>query len=175
MKNILKITVSLHGRTVCGLLSIKRSDINEGHRIHTLTAAALLQSDFRTQGIDYVNLLALTGYLTQDPVQVKQMFRRMVFNIVCANKDDHAKNFSFLCENGKWTLAPAYDITYSPEGTKGEQATSVRYSGNPSLEDIISAGTGIRINRKRCVEIIEEIESVCNAELDTDKIVKITD
>ena len=36
-------------------------------------------------------------------------------------------------------------------------------------------GTGIRINRKRCVEIIEEIETVCNAELDTDKIVKITD
>ncbi len=153
--------------------SIKRFDIKEGHRIHTLTAAALLQSDFRTQNIDYVNLLALTGYLTQDPAQVEQMFRRMVFNILCDNKDDHAKNFSFLCENGKWTLAPAYDITYSPEGTRGEHATSVRYSGNPSLEDIISAGTGIRISRKRCIEIIDETESVCNAELGIDKTVKI--
>ena len=101
------------------------------------------------------------------------MFRRMVFNIVCDNKDDHAKNFSFLCKNGKWTLAPAYDITYSPDGTRGEHATSVRYSGNPSLEDIISAGTGIRISRKRCIEIIEEIESVCIADLDIDKIVRI--
>ena len=153
--------------------SIKRFDIKEGQRIHTLTAAALLQSDFRTQSIDYVNLLALTGYLTQDPAQVEQMFRRMVFNILCDNKDDHAKNFSFLCENGKWTLAPAYDITYSPEGTRGEHATSVRYSGNPSLEDIISAGTGIRISRKRCIEIINETESVCNAELGIDKTVKI--
>lgn len=153
--------------------SIKRFDIKEGHRIHTLTAAALLQSDFRIQSIDYINLLALTGYLTQDPEQVEQMFRRMVFNVICANKDDHAKNFSFLCENGKWSLAPAYDITYSPEGTRGEHATSVRYSGNPSLEDIISAGTGIRISRKRCIEIIEETESVCYAELDTDMIVKI--
>ena len=153
--------------------SIKRFDIRDGQRIHTLTAAALLQSDFRAQSVDYINLLALTGYLTQDPVQVEQMFRRMVFNVVCANKDDHAKNFSFLCENGKWTLAPAYDLTYSPEGSRGEHATSVRYSGNPSLEDIISAGTGIRISRKRCIEIIEEIESVCNAELDIDKIVKI--
>lgn len=97
--------------------SIKRFDIKEEHRIHTLTAAALLQSDFRTQSIDYINLLALTGYLTQDSNQVEQMFRRMVFNVVCTNKDDHAKNFSFLCENGKWSLAPAYDITYSPEGT----------------------------------------------------------
>ena len=101
------------------------------------------------------------------------MFRRMVFNIVCANKDDHAKNFSFLCENGKWSLAPAYDITYSPEGTRGEHSTSVKYSGNPSMEDIISTGTGIRISRKRCIEIIEEIESVCNTELDIDKVVKI--
>lgn len=153
--------------------SIKRFDIRGGRRIHTLTAAALLQSDFRTQSIDYVNLLALTGYLTQDPAQVEQMFRRMVFNIVCVNKDDHAKNFSFQCDNGKWKLAPAYDITYSPKGTRGEHATSVRYSGNPSLEDIISAGTGIRISRKRCIEIIDEIESVCNVELDVDKIVKI--
>lgn len=146
--------------------SIKRFDIRDGHRIHTLTAAALLQSDFRSQSIDYANLLALTGYLTQDPSQVEQMFRRMVFNIVCINKDDHAKNFSFLCENGQWELAPAYDITYSPEGTRGEHATSVKYSGNPSLEDVISVGTGIHISRKRCLEIIEEIESVCSAELD---------
>ena len=101
------------------------------------------------------------------------MFRRMVFNVVCVNKDDHAKNFSFLCENGKWSLAPAYDITYSPEGTGGEHATSVRYSGSPGLEDIISAGTGIRISRNRCIEIIEEIEDVCNAELDVDKTVRI--
>lgn len=146
--------------------SIKRFDIRDGHRIHTLTAAALLQSDFRTQSIDYANLLALTGYLTQDPAQVEQMFRRMVFNIVCINKDDHAKNFSFLCKNGQWELAPAYDITYSPEGTRGEHATSVKYSGNPSLEDVISVGTGIHISRKRCLEIIKEIESVCSAELD---------
>lgn len=153
--------------------SIKRFDIKEGLRVHTLTAAALLQTDFRTQSIDYINLLALTGYLTQDPVQVEQMFRRMVYNVICANKDDHAKNFSFLCENGKWTLAPAYDITYSPEGTRGEHATSVRYSGNPGIEDIISAGTGIRMSRKRCIEIIDEIVTVCNAELDADKTVKI--
>ena len=99
------------------------------------------------------------------------MFRRMVYNVICNNKDDHAKNFSFLCQQGKWALAPAYDITYSPEGTRGEHATSVRYSGNPSIKDIVSAGTGIRISRKRCIEIIEEITAVCLTELDRDKIV----
>ncbi len=153
--------------------SIQRFDVIKGQRLHTLTAAALLQTDFRTQNIDYVNLLAMTGFLTQNPIQVEQMFRRMVFNIVCNNKDDHAKNFSFLCEKGKWALAPAYDITYSPEGSRGEHATSVRYAGNPKLEDILSAGTGIRISSKRCMEIIEEIEQKCHAELDENKLVKI--
>lgn len=144
--------------------AIKRFDIKNGQRIHTLTAAALLQSDFNSQSVDYVNLLALTGYLTQDPAQVEQMFRRMVFNVVCDNKDDHAKNFSFLCEDGQWSLAPAYDITYSPAGTRGEHATSVRYVGNPSREDLVVAGTGIRIPRQRCLEIIDEILSVCKKE-----------
>lgn len=153
--------------------AIKRFDIKNGRRIHTLTAAALLQSDFRSQTVDYVNLLALTGFLTQDPAQVEQMFRRMVFNIICDNKDDHAKNFSFLCENGKWSLAPAYDITYSPAGTRGEHSTSVKYAGKPTKNEIISAGTGIRIPHKRCVEIIEEITSVCETELDNSKLVRL--
>lgn len=148
----------------------KRFDIKNGKRIHTMTASALLQSDFRSQSVDYVNLLALTGYLTQDPAQVEQMFRRMVFNVICQNRDDHAKNFSFLCEEGKWSLAPAYDITYSPAGTRGEHATSVKYVGNPSREDMIAAGTGIRIPRKSCIEIIDEIISVCRAELDKEKL-----
>lgn len=146
--------------------AIKRFDIKNGKRIHTLTASALLQSDFHSQSIDYINLLALTGYLTQDPIQVEQMFRRMVYNVICQNKDDHAKNFSFLCEDGKWSLAPAYDITFSPEGTRGEHSTSVKYAGNPTREDMISAGIGIRIKRERCVEIIDEIMSVCKSELD---------
>lgn len=150
--------------------AIRRFDIQDGKRMHALTAAALLQSDFRSQSIDYVNLLALTGYLTQDPVQVEQMFRRMVFNVVCQNRDDHAKNFTFLCENGNWSLAPAYDITYSPAGTRGEHATSVKYSGNPSREDMIAAGTGIRMSRRRCIEIIDEIVSVCKSCLDRKKL-----
>ncbi|MCF0173686.1 MAG: type II toxin-antitoxin system HipA family toxin, partial [Bacteroidales bacterium] len=49
---------------------------------------------------------------------------------------------------------------------RGEHATSVRYVGNPSREDMTAAGTGIRIPRKRCIEIIDEIMSICKAELD---------
>ena len=111
------------------------------------------------------NLLALTGYLTQDPVQVEEMFRRMVMNLVAVNKDDHAKNFSFLCDDGKWALAPAYDITYSPQGSNGEHVTSLFYDGNPGLDLVLKAGTGIRIHRARCLEIIAQVEAVCERNL----------
>lgn len=115
--------------------------------------------------MDYTNLLALAGYLTQDPGQVEEMFRRMVMNLVAINKDDHAKNFSFICDDGKWSLAPAYDITYSPAGSNGEHATSLFYNGNPGLDLVLKAGTGIRIPESRCLEIIQTVQSVCEKNL----------
>ncbi|MCR5017333.1 MAG: type II toxin-antitoxin system HipA family toxin [Bacteroidales bacterium] len=146
--------------------AIERFDFApDGRRRHVLTASALLKSDFRAQGVDYTNLLALTGYLTQDPVQVEEMFRRMVMNLVAVNKYDHAKNFSFLCDDGKWALAPAYDITYSPQGSNGEHVTSLFYDGNPGLDLVLKAGTGIRIPRARCLEIIAQVEAVCERNL----------
>lgn len=137
----------------------------DSRRQHVLTAAALLKTDFRNQSTDYTNLLALTGYLTQSPEQVEQMFRRMVMNLVAINKDDHAKNFSFICNEGNWKLAPAYDITYSPAGSNGEHATSLFYNGNPGLDLVLKAGTQIGIPRARCLEIISEVETICKKRL----------
>ncbi|MBR3871255.1 MAG: type II toxin-antitoxin system HipA family toxin [Paludibacteraceae bacterium] len=145
--------------------AIERFDIEQGKGVHVLTAAALLKSDFRNQTIDYTNLLALTGFLTQNPQEVEEMYRRMVYNVVCENRDDHAKNFSFICRNGMWTLSPAYDITYSPIGTKGEHATSLFYNGNPTKDLMIKAGVQIKIPKKRCLEIIDCIEKICNEKL----------
>lgn len=145
---------------------IERFDLEkDGTRNHVLTAAALLKTDFRDQSTDYTNLLALTGYLTQDPAQVEEMFRRMVVNLVAINKDDHAKNISFICKNKKWALAPAYDITYSPGGSNGEHATSLFYHGNPPLELVLRAGTQIHIPERRCMDIINKVETVCSKNL----------
>ena len=145
--------------------AIERLDIEDGRGVHVVTAAALLKSDFRNQGADYTNLLALTGYLTQDPHQVEEMYRRMVFNLVCDNKDDHTKNFSFICRKGVWSLAPAYDITYSPEGSNGQHATSLFYDGNPAKDLVIKAGTRIRIPKATCEAIIDKVETVCGENL----------
>lgn len=160
------ITVPRIGLVKDRYFAIERFDFSpDGNKRHVVTAAALLKTDFRHQDVDYTNLLALTGYLTQDPVQVEEMFRRMVMNLVAINKDDHAKNFSFLCDDGQWSLAPAYDITYSPQGSNGEHATSLYFNGNPGLDLVLKAGIGIRIPETRCLEIIQKVEDVCEKNL----------
>lgn len=160
------ITIPRIGLVKDRYFAIERFDFApDGKKRHVVTAAALLKTDFRQQDVDYINLLALTGYLTQDPDQVEEMFRRMVMNLVAVNKDDHAKNFSFLCDDGKWSLAPAYDITYSPLGSNGEHATSLFYNGNPGLDLVLKAGTDIRIPESTCRAIIKEVEETCEEHL----------
>lgn len=141
-------------------------DIN-GNRLHTATAGGLLGLSLREPFMDYSNLLALTGYITRSRHDVEQMYRRMLFNYITDNKDDHCKNFSFHVvtdhDTGtwRWRLAPAYDLTLCAEGYNGEHATSVNGTGHPLLSDFIAAGTKIHIPEKRCREIIDEVSSAC--------------
>ena len=127
----------------------RRFDIEDGVRLHVVTASGLLNEPIRPPKMDYHSLLQLTGYLTQSPAAVEQQFRRMVFNVYAHNYDDHARNFSFICREGLWTLAPAYDLTN--DDTLGEHATTANFNGKPTDEDIISGGTNIRISRDRCM------------------------
>ena len=134
----------------------RRFDIEDGKRLHVVTASGLLNEPITPPKMDYHSLLQLTGYLTQSPTEVEQQFRRMAFNVYARNYDDHARNFSFICRDGKWKLAPAYDLTN--DNTLGEHASSVNYKGLPTDEDMITVGTNIRITRARCQEIIEEVK-----------------
>ena len=72
------------------------------------------------QEYHYNEMARRCGYLTQNTQEVEEMYRRMIFNYLTDNKDDHCKNFSFLVtqsSNGwKWHLAPAYDLTLCTEG-----------------------------------------------------------
>ena len=124
------------------------------------TAAALLNENIYPPKTDFKELLALTGYITQSPAEVEQMFRRMVFNVLIGNKDDHAKNFSFVHLNDGWHLAPAYDLTRWVQGYNGEHATSVMGQGSPSEADMIAAAESIRISPTRACDIIRELRSV---------------
>ena len=145
----------------------RRFDIAlNGERIHTATAGGLLCLSLTMPYLDYANLLALTGFLTQSAKEVEELFRRMVFNYLTDNKDDHCKNFRFMVtETGighySWHLAPAYDLTLCTEGYNGEHATSVNGTGNPTLKDMIEVGTKNKMTEQRCREIYEEVKSNC--------------
>lgn len=147
----------------------RRFDISpDGTRLHTATAGGLLGLSLAEPVLDYTNLLALTAYLTQKMSYVEEMYRRMIFNYMTDNKDDHCKNFSFIVrknQSGKWSwhLAPAYDLTLCTEGYNGQHATSVNGTGHPSTDDFIAVGVKHRINRQRCIELISRIKDICAA------------
>lgn len=135
--------------------AVRRFDIEDGVRLHVATASGLLNEPITPPKMDYHSLLQLTGYLTQSVKAVEQQFRRMAFNVCSHNFDDHARNFSFICRDGEWSLAPAYDLTY--DNTLGEHATTVNFHGLPSDEDMITVGTNAHLKAQRCREVIEEV------------------
>ena len=136
--------------------AVRRFDIENDVRLHVVTASALLNEPITPPKMDYHNLLQLTGYLTQSPKAVEQQFRRMAFNVFAHNMDDHARNFSFICRDGKWSLAPAYDLTN--DATLGEHASTINFKGLPTDEDMITVGINIRMSRELCQQIIEEVK-----------------
>ncbi len=119
----------------------RRFDISQdGERLHTVTAGGLLNIPLSNPILSIIaTYWPLTGYLTQNPLEVEEMFRRMVFNYFTDNKDDHCKNFSFTIQKSdtstwQWHLAPAYDLTLCTEGYNGEHATSVNGTGHPPFK-----------------------------------------
>ncbi len=126
---------------------VKRFDRKSGNRrVHVHTFGNLIQANFRIPSCDYSDFLKVTTLLCRNYADVKRAFRLMVFNILAHNRDDHVKNFSFLLndQDGSWTLAPAYDLTFSP-GPGGEHSTTV-------------AGHGRNITKSHCLELAEKYD-----------------
>ncbi len=143
-----------------GYFSVKRFDRDGSKRLHMHTAAGLLHSDFRTPALDYEDLLNLTGALTKDIREVEKMYRLAVFNVLAHNRDDHAKNFSFLMdETGAWKLAPAYDLTFS-SGPNGEQSTMLMCEGkNPTIKQLVKLGREANLSKKLIDKILDQTKS----------------
>ena len=110
--------------------------------------------------MEYEDLLALTAILTRDVREVEKMFRLAVFNVMAHNRDDHAKNFSYLMnEEGQWKLSPAYDLTFS-SGPHMEQSTSVMGEGkNPNVAHLKKLGEGASLSEAQIAAIIEQTKA----------------
>ena len=117
---------------------IKRFDRDGDRRIHMHSLSGLLHADHRAPTMDYDGLLTATQVLTKDVTEVERAFRLACFNVLTKNRDDHAKNVSFLLDDAtvRWTLAPAYDLTFS-SGPGGEQSMLVMGEGRaPGVEHL---------------------------------------
>jgi serine/threonine-protein kinase HipA len=137
-------------------------------KVHMATAAALLEADFRTPCLDYHSLMKLTKIITRgDEQDIENMFRRACFNVFAHNRDDHAKNFTYIYDvkSDGWRLSPAYDLTYS-NTYFGEHTTSVDGNGkNPSKKELLNVGIKAGMKEKTCINIIDEIKNTIHLEL----------
>lgn len=160
---IMPETLILPASSSPGYFATKRFDRENRRRLHMHTAAGLLHADFRVPSVGYEDLLKLVGFVTRDQVSVEQMFLRMVFNIVAHNRDDHIKNHAFLMnDSGRWSLSPAYDITFSA-GPGGEHTLDVAGEGrDPSSGHILSVADSVGLSSnfaKEATEIVREVVS----------------
>ena len=167
----------------CGINMMKSTLLEENNRAHFMTKrfdrgnnntkhhiqtfCGIQHYDYNNiYGYSYEQLFQTMRILKLSYPEAEQMFRRMVFNVMATNYDDHTKNFSFrLKENGKWELSPAYDICYSydPSNVWVNQHT-LSINGkhkNITKTDLMSIANANSI--KKGNKIVETIKnSVCN-------------
>ena len=140
---------------------VQRFDRSGNRRYHVHTFGNLIHSDFRIPSADYADLLKATSLLTRNHQDVLRAFRRMVFNVLAHNRDDHVKNFAFLLDDstGEWTLSPAYDLLHSP-GPGGEHSTTLAGEGrSPRRSHMLHLAERVGVSERDAVAIIDEVRS----------------
>ena len=141
----------------------KRFDRENGKKLHMQSLGALAHISYQEPGVCGYELAAM--YMKEIGLsykEIEQFYRRMVFNCLAVNQDDHVKNISFIMDrSGKWMLSPAYDITFSYNpSNKWLRAHQMTINGKTTeieLFDLLEAGAKMGIKERRCKDIINEI------------------
>lgn len=142
----------------------KRFDRKNGEKIHMQTLCGIAHYDYRNlRSYSYEQAFNAMRALRLPYSQAQEMYRRMVFNVVIRNQDDHTKNISFLMDRqGKWALSPAYDMgfAYNPKGgwtAQHQMSINGKFDGI-SRQDLLEFAK--RNNIKEAAEIIDRITEV---------------
>lgn len=141
----------------------KRFDRVNNQKIHMQSLCGMAHYDFNMAGAyGYEQAFQVMRKLRMSKADAIQQYRRMLFNVMARDQDDHTKNIAFLMgQDGKWTLSPAFDLTYS-HNPHGEWTNQHQMSINGkrdgfTLQDLITVGESISIPRPS--EIISEVKS----------------
>ena len=140
----------------------KRFDrINGNEKVHMQTLCGMAHYDYKMmRAYSYEQAFQVMRRLRLPYGQAEQMFRRMAFNVVARNQDDHTKNISFLMDKtGTWKLSPAYDVSwaYNPKGewTSHHQMSVNNKWDNITKADLLTVAESMHI--KHAKEIIDEV------------------
>ena len=137
--------------------------LSGGEKLHMQSLGALAHFDFNLAGAySYEQALQVMRALDLPMASIEQQFRRMTFNIVARNQDDHVKNIAFLMDKqGRWSLSPAFDVTYSynPEGlwTATHQMSMNGKRDDFTLEDFRTCAKFASMKRGRAEAILDDV------------------
>jgi len=140
---------------------IKRFDRDGNRRYHVHSFGNLIHSNFRIPSADYADLLKATSLLTRNHQDVLRAFRRMAFNVLAHNRDDHVKNFSYVMDDrsGDWGLTPAYDLLFTP-GPGGEHTMTIAGEGrNPARPHMLKLAEQADVSKREAIAIIDEVQA----------------
>jgi len=133
-----------------------------GEKYHMQSLCALAHYDFNVAGAySYEQALLIIRQLGLPMHAIEQQFRRMAFNIIARNQDDHVKNIAFLMDkSGKWSLSPAFDMTYSfnPAGswTASHQMTLNGKRDDFTMDDFKACAKLVSMKRGRAEALVNE-------------------
>jgi serine/threonine-protein kinase HipA len=134
-----------------------------GKKLHMQSLGAMAHLDFNQAGAHaYEQAMLVIHQLDMPDENAEEQFRRMLFNIVARNQDDHVKNIAFLMDKqGRWSLSPAFDVTYShnPAGewTASHQMTVNGKRDNFTRADFKACEKSSRLKRGRAVLLLDEV------------------
>ena len=143
----------------------KRFDRVDGGKVHMQTLCGIAHYDYRLlRGYSYEQAFNIMRGLRLSYQEAQEMFRRVVFNVVVRNQDDHTKNISFLMDKqGKWRLSPAYDMGYA-YNPNGSWTSAHQMSVNGKYDDINRIDLmelAARNNIRNANQIIDEVCEIC--------------
>jgi serine/threonine-protein kinase HipA len=141
----------------------RRFDRPVGDKLHMQTLGALDHISYKMPGVyGYDQAMLLMRRIGIELPQIEQLFRRMVFNVVARNQDDHVKNIAFLMDRaGRWSLAPAYDVTWACDPTnRWLQAHQMTINGKReqlTVEDLVAVERRIGLKRGTAKRVLREV------------------
>lgn len=147
----------------CHFMTRRFDRTQDGQKLHTQTLGALAHFDFNDPlRYSYEQAFRITRRLVNDVRAEQELFRRMVFNVLAWNCDDHVKNISYLMDkSGVWSLAPAYDVcyAYNPDGdwTSGHQMSVNGKKTDIKKVDLLAAGKVAGLSKRICMEIVDNV------------------